>query len=135
MSKTELMVSIENVKQQNWLGDPLNLSTQQLDGSYMSVHADVTDLVKSFLRARDNQSGQSLVVKSLEDSERVRVIGMALRDTTNGVLQMPFGEHKWLVDKAKEVGWRFLPNDASIFIEALQAGQKANVPAPVLVIE
>ena len=78
------------------------------------------------MRARD-PNGQSLVVKSLEDAQHVRVIGMALQEHKDGVLRIPFGEHKWLVDKAKEVGFRFLPNDIPTLIDALEAGQKTNV--------
>lgn len=123
----ELLVSIKNDKLSNWLGDPLTITTQEADGSLKTTHADVADIIKNFMRAR-GQDGQSLVVKSLEDAQRVRVIGMALQEHEDGVLRIPFGEHKWLVDKAKEVGFRFLPNDIPTLIDALEAGQKTNAP-------
>ena len=125
--QTELIVTIKNEELTNWLGDPLTISTLQPDGSVISAHANVAEVVKNLLRSRDPQNGQSLVVKNLEDAERVRVLGMALREATDGVLRIPFGEHKWLVEKAKEVGFRYLPNDITIFIEALESGQKANI--------
>ena len=67
------------------------------------------------------------MVKSLEDAERVRSIGRSLQAADDGVLRIPFSDHKWLIAKAKEVGWRFLPNDITLLIEALEAGQKANM--------
>ena len=118
----ELLVSIPNVKVLNWLGAPLQVSVDNVPAD-----VDVAELTKLFLRSRDAQ-GQSLVVKRLEDAERVRSIGRSLQALDDGVLRIPFGDHKWLVDKAKEVGFHCLPNDITLFIEALESGQKANVP-------
>ena len=122
MAKTELLVSIPNGKVGNWLGEPLKIS---MDGVLSEV--DVTELTKLFLRSRATD-GQSLVVKSLEDAQHVRDVGRSLQATDDGVFRLSFGDHKWLLDKAKEIGFRFLPNDITLFIEALEAGQKANVP-------
>lgn len=115
-----LLVSIPNEKLSNWLGEPMKAS---LDGA--NVDVTVSELTKLFLRGRDAQ-GQSLVVKSLEDAQRVRDIGRCLQAVEDGVLRIPFGDHKWLLEKAKEVGFRLLPNDITLFIEALEAGQKTN---------
>lgn len=120
------LVTVPNEKLFNWLGEPLIMVTQEADGSTSRTHVDVVETVKNFLRSRDPQNGQSLVVKSLDDADHVRAIGLALVASTDGVLALPFGDHKWIVGKAKEVGFRFLPNDVSILIEALEAGQRAN---------
>lgn len=124
---SSLIVSMKNEKLKNWLGEPMVFTTLLPDGTQQSEEADLASVIKSFLRQRDPMTQHSPVVKSLEDAERVRIIGMALQEQTDGVLKLPFGEHKWLMAKVKEVGYRFMPNDVTIFIEALEHGQNSNV--------
>lgn len=99
-------------------GGPLMLRDMDEANRIVSEHADLKAALTVILRARDTQ-GQSRVVKGLDDANRVQSIGKVLQQS-DGFIELPSGDFKWLISRVKEVGWQVFPTDISTIVDAME---------------
>lgn len=123
---TPMIVTLGNPKLDSVFGEPLRLSVLDEDGNPIVVHANLAQVIRTFCRSRDAQ-GQSLAVKSMEDSSRVRTIGSAIQDSIEDgdKIRMSSGDFKWLVRKWREVGATAFPTEASMMLEIFEKKETA----------
>jgi hypothetical protein len=115
---SDLLVKLHNSLLIDFVGLPFNLSRVSEQGGLETYQATLSDAVLFFLRY-PGADGRNLIVKSADDSERARTLGISIR-SANHYLEIAKGEHKWLMAKAKELAWQAFPTDAPIFVEALE---------------
>ncbi len=94
------------------------------------VHANLSYAVEYFLRARDPRSRENLVVSSQADSDHIHDLGEVLQQVHKGILEAKAGkepktfsiskaDHRWLLDKAKNLAYKAFPIDSRMFIDCL----------------
>jgi len=97
--------------------DEDDLRVQQL------VHADLAYSIEYFLRARNAQTRDSLVVSSQTDADHIHDLGEALQVHRKGKEGAPLliskSDHRWLLQKAKELAFKAFPVDSRMFIDLI----------------
>lgn len=128
-----LLMRLGNSQLSNFMGEPFTLRQMEEDGAIRSFHPTLAQVVRTFLRAL-GPDGRNIVIKSMDDSDRARTLGICLQQATE-YIELPVGDCSWLVGKFKEHGWEVFPTDASIVLEALQTevSSRRNGSAPKLV--
>lgn len=109
---------VANTPLDSVFGGPLILRDMDEAGRVVSEHADLKSALTVILRARDSQ-GQSRVVKGLDDANKVQSIGKELQ-SSDGFIELPSGDFKWLMSRVKEVGWQIFPTDISTIVDAME---------------
>jgi len=111
-------VTIRNELMVDAFGEPLLLANSDGPGTFQAWTQDV--LVR-FLRARNPQTAQSFVAKSMDDSERIRSIGQCIQQVTDGHITLAEGDHRWLLKKVEETAYAVFPAEAALIKDAFQA--------------
>lgn len=136
-----VLVELSNPPLHNAFGDPFMLRNLRFDETLLKalrdgdeevdeddprlvplVHADLAIAVEHFLRSREAKSQENLVVKSQADSDHVWDIGEQLqeaREAKKRVIVMSKSDHRWLLQKAKELAHKAFPVDSRMFIDHL----------------
>lgn len=145
-----VLVELENPELANAFGDPFMLQNFRFDeGVYKAllagdadpddpdediekddirviplVHADLAYAIEYFLRARNAQTRENLVVSAQTDADHIHDLGEALQVHHKGKeganLQISKADHRWLLQKAKELAHKAFPIDARMFIDCLE---------------
>lgn len=141
-----ILIELPNPQLQNAFGDPFMLRNLRFDETLLQalrdgdeevgeddprltplLHADLALAIEHFIRSRDAKTGQNLVVTDQAGSDHVWDLGECLQATRKGKgdkIEMSKSDHRWLLQKAKELAFRAFPIDARMFIDHLDVQTK-----------
>lgn len=150
-----VLVELPNPDLYNAFGDPFMLRNLRFDETLLRalrngdeeedideddphiqplLHADLALAIEHFLRSRDPKSQSNMVVTAQADSDHVWDIGECLQACRNGKgvkIVMSKSDHRWLVQKAKELAHKAFPVDARMFIDKLDIPTRKDDEEPV----
>ena len=110
--------TIKNSSLDSVFGGPLLIRDMDEAGRVTNERVDMKMALTIILRSRDDK-GQSRIVKSQDDSDRIQSIGRCLQ-SADGMIEFASGDFKWMVNKINDIGWQIFPTDISTIIDNLK---------------
>jgi hypothetical protein len=108
-----------NEELEDIFGDPLTITIRDGEGEDVKSGSGLVEILTLFIRNLGNFYAKDGKPMPFSDSEHALPVALALRAAKNGVIELYVDDQLWLLEIVKQMGTKFLGDDAVVLRNAV----------------